>query len=80
MDDNLFAVIVLGFGTVLIAVVIWQLLAIARARMQLDRGPASTYELERCRDDIQQLDARLTALAEDMHEMDQRNTQQRSSD
>lgn len=72
MDDNTFALFVLGFGTVLVAVVIWQLLSIARARMQLDRAPASSEQLERCQDGIQHLDARLTALADDVQTLEGR--------
>lgn len=72
MDNNTFALFVLGFGTVLIAVLIWQLLSIARTRMQLDRAPASSEQLERCQDSIQHLDARLTALADDVQTLERR--------
>ncbi len=75
MDDNTFALFVLGFGTVLLAVLIWQLLSIARTRMQLDRAPASSEQLERCQDGIQRLDARLTALADDVQVLERRTAQ-----
>lgn len=75
MDNNTFALFVLGFGTVLIAVLIWQLLSIARTRMQLDRAPASTEQLERCQDGLQHLDARLSALADDVQSLERRVAQ-----
>lgn len=73
MDNNTFALFVLGFGTILVAVLIWQLLSIARTRMQLDRGaPGSTELLERCQDGVQRLDARLGALADDVQALERR--------
>ncbi len=76
MDDSTFALFVLGFGTVLIAIVIWQLLSIARVRMERDHASASVENLEQYRHGIEQLDARLTALADDVRTMERRMTRQ----
>jgi cell division protein FtsB len=75
MDNNTFALFVLGFGTVLIALLIWQLLSIARARMQLDRTAVSAEQLERSHEGVQQLDARLSALADDVQAIERRVAQ-----
>jgi cell division protein FtsB len=75
VDSNTFALFVLGFGTIIIALVVWQVFAIARDRMSLTRNDDLATETERCHSQLQQLDTRLTALADDVHTIEQRVTE-----
>lgn len=73
MDDNTFGLFVLGLGTILVAIVIWQVFTIVRTRMHLkDRHEEG--RTERVQQEQQQLESRLTALADDVEALEGRIT------
>lgn len=74
MDNNTFALFVLGLGAMLVAIVIWQILTIARTRMQLTQAKDSRMLTERWQRDHRQLESRLSALADDVQAIEQRLT------
>lgn len=74
MDNNAFALFVLGLATMLIAIVIWQIFTIARTRMQLTQAKHSQQLTERWQREQHQLESRLSDLADDVQAIEQRLT------
>ena len=74
MDNNTFALFVLALGTILIAIVIWQIFTIARTRMQPTQAKDPRQLTERWQREQQQLESRLSALADDVQAIEQRLT------
>lgn len=72
MDDNTFALFVLALGTLLLCVLIWQIFAVARARMQASAVLEQQEQATQLIEHQQQLDQRVTSLAGDVHALARR--------
>jgi hypothetical protein len=72
MDTNTFALIVLGFGTVIVSIIVWQIFVTARARLAGGETHDAKHHSDRITREQARLGARLTALADDVQALERR--------